>query len=475
MKMKNERPLVDALTTFVNEHPTSLHVPGHKNGLLTNLPNEIKQALTYDVTELSGLDDFHHPEEAIKEAEQLLAKTYESDASFFLVNGSTVGNLAMVYATCKAGDTIIVQRNAHKSIFHAIELVGANPVFISPEWDEETKTASHVETATLKEALGNYPHAKAVVFTTPTYYGLVSEQLEEQITLCHELNIPVLIDEAHGAHFVASKQFPKSALQLGADLVVQSAHKTLPAMTMGSYLHVRSNLIDIDVVNRYLRMLQSSSPSYMIMASLDDARHYVATYLESDYMYLNEKRNNFINGLKLIKGVEIVEVHDPLKLLLRVRGYSGYELKEALEQESVYVELADMEQVLMILPLLKQGVTYPFTSLRTRIKDAITNLLKTPKQQKVPLSMQLEVQKVSKPIVPITKARQSEQEWIPYTKAIGRISAELIIPYPPGIPLFVVGEKITVAKLTYLTDLLACGAEFQGNHQLQEKQICVLK
>ncbi len=473
--MKNERPLVDALTTFVNEHPTSLHVPGHKNGLLTNLPNEIKQALTYDVTELSGLDDFHHPEEAIKEAEQLLTKTYKSGASFFLVNGSTVGNLAMVYATCKAGDTIIVQRNAHKSIFHAIELVGADPVFISPEWDEETKTASHVETATLKEALGTYPHAKAVVFTTPTYYGLVSEQLEEQIILCHELNIPVLIDEAHGAHFIASKHFPQSALQLGADLVVQSAHKTLPAMTMGSYLHVRSNIIDIEVVNRYLRMLQSSSPSYMIMASLDDARHYVATYLESDYMYLYEKRDNFINALKLIKGVEIVEVQDPLKLLLRVRGYSGYELKEALEQENVYVELADMEQVLMILPLLKQGVPYPFTSLRTRIKEAITNLLKTTKQPKVPVSMQLEVQKVSKPIVPITKARQSEKEWIPYTKAIGRISAELIIPYPPGIPLFVVGEKITVAKLAYLTDLLAYGVDFQGNHQLQEKHICVLK
>ena len=473
--MKNERPLVDALTTFVNEHPTSLHVPGHKNGLLTNLPSEIKQALTYDVTELSGLDDFHHPEEAIKEAEILLAQTYGADASFFLVNGSTVGNLAMVYATCKAGDTIIVQRNAHKSIFHAIELVGANPIFISPEWDEATKTTSHVATNTLKEALDQYPFAKAVVFTTPTYYGLVSEQLEEQIAICHGFNIPVLIDEAHGAHFAASKHFPKSALQLGADIVVQSAHKTLPAMTMGSYLHVRSNLIDFETVNRYLRMLQSSSPSYMIMASLDDARHYVATYLESDYMYFSEKRNNFINALKLIKGVEIVEVDDPLKLLLRVSGYNGFELKESLEKENIYVELADMEQALIILPLLKQGVTYPFTSLRTRVKDAVTNLLKLPKQQKMPLTMQLESQKVSKPTISIEKARQSEKEWIPYTKAIGRISAELIIPYPPGIPLFVVGDKITVAKLAYLTDLLAYGAEFQGNHQLQEKRICVLK
>jgi len=473
--MRIERPIVEALTTFIKDNPTSLHVPGHKNGLLSHLPSVIKESLRYDLTELPGLDDFHHPEEAIKEAELLLAQTYGADTSFFLVNGSTVGNLAMVYAVCQSNDTIIVQRNAHKSIFHAIELVGAEPVYISPEWDEVTKTASHVETATLEQALRLYPHAKAVVFTTPTYYGLVNESLEEQIKLCHTLNIPVLIDEAHGAHFVASNHFPKSALQLGADIVVQSAHKTLPAMTMGSYLHVRSDLINIEKVNHYLRMLQSSSPSYLIMASLDDARQYVATYLESDYKYFLEKREHFISALNLIKGLDVVEVHDPLKLLLRVPGYSGFDLKDVLKDQNIYVELADMEQVLIILPLLKQGIAYPFTVLRTHIKDAITKLLISPRQQKVPLLMQLENQKVSKPITSIRKARQSEIEWIPYTKAIGRISAELIIPYPPGIPLFVVGEKITIGKLAYLTDLLAYNAEFQGNHQLQEKRICVLK
>ena len=473
--MRIERPIVEALTTFIKDNPTSLHVPGHKNGLLSHLPSVIKESLRYDLTELPGLDDFHHPEEAIKEAELLLAQTYGADASFFLVNGSTVGNLAMIYAVCQSNDTIIVQRNAHKSIFHAIELVGVEPVYISPEWDEVTKTASHVETATLEQALRLYPHVKAVVFTTPTYYGLVNECLEEQIKLCHTLNIPVLIDEAHGAHFVASNHFPKIALQLGADIVVQSAHKTLPAMTMGSFLHVRSNLINIEKVNHYLRMLQSSSPSYLIMASLDDARQYVATYLESDYKYFLEKREHFINAIKLIKGLDIVEVHDPLKLLLRVPGYSGFDLKDVLKEQNIYVELADMEQVLIILPLLKQGVAYPFTLLRTRIKDAIAKLLKLTRQQKVPLLMQFENQKVSKPITSITEARHSEKEWIPYTKAIGRISAELIIPYPPGIPLFVVGEKITVGKLAYLTELLTYGAEFQGNHQLQEKRICVLK
>lgn len=473
--MMKERPLVEALKKFVETNPMSLHVPGHKNGLLSNLPDIFKQSLKYDLTELSGLDDLHHPEEAIKEAQHLLAETYNSDFSYFLVNGSTVGNLAMIYATCHYNEYIIVQRNAHKSIFHAIELVGAKAVFLAPEWDEHTKTAGAVSTATLEEALQQYPQAKAVVFTYPTYYGVVSEALQIQIELCHNAKIPVLIDEAHGAHFQASENFPKSAIALGADVVVQSAHKTLPAMTMGSYLHVKSSLVSNERINHYLRILQSSSPSYLIMASLDDARNYISTYLESDYRFFTEKRRSFIEALSLIKNLEIVEVGDPLKILLRAKGYTGYELKDTLEAEGVFVELADLEQVLLIFPLIKRGVTYPFTSLRARIKEAIVKLNKLPKSIKKELAMDLEIQKVSSPVMSLTQVQQAEKEWISYTKAIGRISAEMIIPYPPGVPLFTIGEKITVAKLAYLTELLSFDADFQGNHQLDQKQICVIK
>lgn len=473
--MKKERPLLDTLMQFQEKKPLSMHVPGHKNGILSDLPPNIKEALKMDVTELTGLDDLHHPEEAIKEAQQLLAKAYGADESFFLVNGSTVGNLAMVYATCKPGDIILIQRNAHKSIFHAIELVGAEPVYIAPEWDGHTRTSSHVATQSLKKALHLYPMAKAAIFTYPTYYGLVNEELEEQIQLCHAMNIPVLVDEAHGAHLHVSETFPKSALQLGADVVVQSAHKTLPAMTMGSFIHIRSKLIEPKKIQHYLRMLQSSSPSYLIMASLDDARHYISTYLESDAQYLFEKRQNFINALTIIKGIEVIEVADPLKLLLRVNGYNGYQVKEQLEKQGVFVELADVHQVLLILPLIKHGKTYPFTTLRTKIKDAVQALQKLPKQEIKLNDVPLEQNKLSKPEKAIRQIRESETEWISYTKAIGRISAELLIPYPPGIPLFVVGEKITIAKLTHLSELLAHGAEIQGNHQLEQNLISVMK
>ncbi|HWL11633.1 MAG TPA: aminotransferase class I/II-fold pyridoxal phosphate-dependent enzyme, partial [Ureibacillus sp.] len=299
--MKRERPIVSALQKFAKEEPLSWHVPGHKHGVLSNLPETLKDALTYDLTELTGLDDYHHPEEAIAEAEILLANSYQASQSYFLVNGSTVGNLAMIYAACKRNEKIIVQRNAHKSIFHALELVGAKAIFVAPDWDEATATAGAVPAATLQEALELHPDAKAVVLTYPSYYGVAGKELELQIRMCHERKIPVLVDEAHGAHFIASESFPPSALQLGADVVVQSAHKTLPAMTMASFLHVNSNLIQAEKINHYLRMLQSSSPSYLLLASLDDARDYVDSYLESDAAYLNDKRNQWIETVRSIQ------------------------------------------------------------------------------------------------------------------------------------------------------------------------------
>lgn len=473
--MKNERPIVQALKKFVANEPQSLHVPGHKNGLLSNLPSEVKRALTYDVTELSGLDDFHQPEEVILEAEQLLAATYGASRSFFLVNGSTVGNLAMIYATCQKGDTVLVQRNAHKSIFHALELVGVNPVYMAPKWHTESQTAGCIELETLKQAVMSYPNAKAAIFTYPTYYGVTANDLAEQIKICHMHNIPVLVDEAHGAHLTVTEKLPASALDLGADIVVQSAHKTLPAMTMASFLHMRSTLVSEQKVNHYLRMLQSSSPSYLLLASLDDARSYVANYTEIDYVYLMEKRQQFIESVTASTDLQIVEVNDTLKLLIRAPGYTGFQLKEALEKMHVYVELADAKQVLIILPLLRHGDNYPFADLYIRMKEALILLKDMPSNEEMSEHANFEMTAITKPEYSFEEIEQAEKEWVPYMRTIGRIAASTIIPYPPGIPLLVGGEKITVAKLSQLDELLAIGAMFQGEHRLQEKLIQVIK
>jgi len=474
--LQKKKPIIEGLEGFRQQQNISFHVPGHKHGELSHLPQAFKDVMRYDVTELSGLDDLHYPEEMILEAEHLLADTYGAMKSFFLVGGSTVGNLAMIYATCQKGDTIIVQRNAHKSIFHAIELVGAKPIFVSPIWDERTLTATHVTFQDLKDAVENYSEAKAVVLTYPTYYGVTSNEIQQQIAYCHEKGIPVLVDEAHGAHFDACSLFQPSALSLGADVVVQSAHKTLPAMTMASFMHVRSELIEAEKIHHYLRMLQSSSPSYVLLASLDDARYYVQTYMESDGAYIIEKRNQWVEALRSVGSLEVIEVDDPLKLLLRVKGYSGFQLQKALEAEHVYGELADRNQVLFILPLLKQGHTYPFAEIRVRIKEAVTLLLETAKTDSSQASQAAyKFIPITEPIYTFNEIASLNKEWLPYMRTMGRISASMIIPYPPGIPFLVPGERITVAKLSQLEELLAAGATFQGNHRLTEKMIQVIK
>lgn len=470
--MTHRRPLIDALTAFQQQQPISFHVPGHKNGELSALPPEMRSALPYDLTEVTGLDDLHYPEEAIQEAQQLLAEAYGADQSFFLVNGSTVGNLAMVYAACQEGDTVIVQRNAHKSIFHALELAKAHPVYVAPEWDEESLTASGVAFADITAAVMAYPEAAAVILTYPNYYGMATAGLKETIAFCQSQGMAVLVDEAHGAHFQIGDPFPASALAYGADVVVQSAHKTLPAMTMGSFLHIQGNLVNREKIKKYLRMLQSSSPSYLIMASLDDARAFVQTYSQPDIRYFKDKRKQFIRGLKSIPRLEVFESDDPLKLMLRVEGYNGFQLKAQLEKAGIHAELADPYQVLLIMPLLKQIHAYPFAEVRKWVKEAIRELDQYPGDA---LAVKMPIQQtISVPDISYAQMDTETREWIPYTASVGRISAGMVVPYPPGIPLIVPGEKWTLEKLEGLADYLATGAQIQGEHRLEEKLICVL-
>ncbi|MET1012921.1 MAG: aminotransferase class I/II-fold pyridoxal phosphate-dependent enzyme [Paenisporosarcina sp.] len=469
-----KRPIVERMVQFFETKPVSFHVPGHKHGSLSELPRAFRDVMKFDYTELNGLDDYHHPEEVIDEAQLLLAKVYGADRSFFLVNGSTVGNLAMVYATCKEGDLVLVQRNAHKSIFHALELVGASPVFLTPEWDGKTETPTHISELTLKSALDMYPEAKALILTHPTYYGVTNPFMKKMIELAHLSNVPVLVDEAHGAHFNATDTFPTSSLDLGADVVVQSAHKTLPALTMGSYLHIQSNRVSSKKINTYLRMLQTSSPSYLLLASLDDARDYIDTFTQEDANSFTRIREQFVNGLNLIKKLSVIEVEDPLKLLLRVNGYSGFELQRKLEEQGVYSELADTTQVLFILPLLKRKHTFPFADIRMSIKSAVEELTKQP-AKKVHIDYIHDLEAISRLAKSYKEMDGCESEWILYTKAMGRISAGMVIPYLPGIPLFIRGEKITTNKLEMLADYLASGATIQGEHDLSRKLLLVFK
>lgn len=467
------RPLIQKLVEFKEKDPISFHVPGHKGGILSGLPIQMRTALSYDFTELDGLDDLHEPTGVILEAEKKLTTFYNSDKSFFLVNGSTVGNLAMIYAVCREGDTVIVQRNAHKSIFNALELTAARPVFVTPEWDSSTCTASTVTAEQINMAIDAHPEAKAVILTYPTYYGTTGEELEKIILFCHERKIPVLVDEAHGAHFVVGNPFPHSALNLGADVVVHSAHKTLPAMTMASFLHVRSNLVSSERVGHFLRMLQSSSPSYLLMASLDDARAYAENYHEEDKMAFMMRRNTFITNLRQIPDLQTIETDDPLKLIIRIEGVSGFDLQKELNMVGIYVELADFYQVLLVLPLLKKEHVYPFEEISNNIRLVAESMNESSKASYSVESL-LPNEKISQLFYTARELDELESKWIPFEQAVGTVAAASIIPYPPGIPLLLAGEKVTEWHVQSLMLLVTTGASFQGAIRVNKKQILVV-
>lgn len=474
--MKQDRtPLLDQLIYHHKNNPISLHVPGHKYGRLIQHPkySAYRDILKLDATELSGLDDLHHPEGIIMEAEMLLADVYGTKKSYFLVNGSTVGNLAMILAVLQKDNIVLVQRNCHKSILNGIELAQARPIFLGPDYDENWGVTGCVSPEIIARALEMYPEAKALIVTYPSYYGMVND-LQRIIRHAHDVNIPVLVDEAHGAHFISGGNFPKSSLQFGADIVVQSAHKTLPAMTMGSYLHLNSQRIEKNRLEHYLRILQSSSPSYPIMASLDMARNYIGNYSEDDHAYLHDQLARFIVGLSENDGIKVLNYKkqkgDPLKITLQSQTeLNGFEMQEAFENEGIFTELADPHNVLLVLPLLKKGMEFQFTEIITGINRALQSV-----KRKLRILNKVDYQ----PAISTLEVSREEtvglyQRKVSLLDSIGEIAAEKVTPYPPGIPLLFPGERITGTIIEQIQHLAETGARFQEGSIICQGEIYI--
>ncbi|MBP1970330.1 lysine decarboxylase [Virgibacillus natechei] len=409
------------------------------------------------MTEIPGLDDLHAPTEAIAEAENLAADFFQVDHTFFLVGGSTAGNLAMILATCNAGDKVIVQRNSHKSVMNGMELSGARPVFIAPEYDQMVGRYANPSLDTLREALRQHPDAKAVVLTYPDYFGKTYE-MKEMIDVVHAYHMPVLVDEAHGVHFSLGDPFPASALELGADVVVQSAHKMAPAMTMGSFLHMNSGLVSKEQIAHYLQMIQSSSPSYPLIASLDIARGFLATMKA-------EEINNTVQSATMVRTILQASVHwdilptdDPLKITLHLKdGLSAKNTARLFERQNIYPELVTHNQILFIHGLspfqkpnqLKKAVKSVGEQLKNQTNHAtieITKLFTHPIQE-LALSYQ--------------EMNQLNDKQVSFHEGIGHIAAEAVIPYPPGIPVILKGERITTEHIEIIEQLVERGINIQ--------------
>ncbi|MFC2948804.1 aminotransferase class I/II-fold pyridoxal phosphate-dependent enzyme [Virgibacillus sediminis] len=455
-------PLFEKLVEFHESRPVSFHVPGHKNGqvLSPSVRPYFHSLMHLDMTEIPGLDDLHAPEGVIAEAEKLAAAFFQSEHTYFLVGGSTAGNLAMILAACSPGDEVLIQRNSHKSIMNGLELSGARPVFLSPEYDGQVERYTSPYPAVLKEALDAYPNAKAVVLTYPDYFGRAYD-IKEMIDLAHTYDIPVLVDEAHGVHFPLGRLFPGSSLHAGADVVVHSAHKMAPAMTMASYLHVQSSLLQKERIEHYLQMIQSSSPSYPLLASLDAARAYLAALQEQDISHIKEsvrKVREILTASNCWNILPETPLDDPLKITLHVKhDIPAQDIASLFEAQGIYPELASHNQVLFIHGLA------PFNEL-DRLEKAVKSINERLKNK--PGRATIEIPELlSEPIQELALSYQEMTQLtnidVSFQQAEGRIAAEAVIPYPPGIPLILKGERIKAHQMDTLQELIKRGVRIQ--------------
>lgn len=493
-----QAPLFEQLNSLYASHPSSYHVPGHKYGqslslLRGTIDERALQAyeaiMQLDVTELSMTDDLHGPSGVIEQAQQLAAATFGAEQSFFLVGGSTAGNLAMVLAVCDPGDQIIVQRNAHKSVLNGLKLAGARAVFLMPQKEAGSGLDVVPSMEQIEEALTRYPEAKAVFLTNPSYYGL-SVDLEPYAQLVHRYGKILLVDEAHGAHYGLHERFPRSALQAGADAVVQSTHKTLTALTMGAMLHVQGPRMDRQALAEALRMVQSSSPSYPIMASLDIARAVIDSRGErlfergiavaDDFRrWVTEESDHYELASSLLRKGPDLTVHvDPLRVVLRSRGigFSGFELLKRLESFGCYAEMADIHYVVLLFGMgadpsdverLKQALTEIATQIDEQVLEPLTisEPITYSQLMSEPVLLSRRGAGVGSKTVEVVKLAHAE----------GLLAAEAVIPYPPGIPLIYEGERITADAIAMIQRLVHHGARCQGASDPTMRTIKVLR
>lgn len=479
---KARAPLYEAMVAHHMKKSVSLHVPGHKSGqgLLEEGTSFLQSVMSIDYTEITGLDDLHHPEGVILEAEQLAAECFGAEETYFLIGGSTVGNLAMIGAVCQKDDIILVQRNVHKSVIHGLILAGAQAVFLAPNVDPETGVATGLHMEDVKQAIEQYPTAKALFITNPNYYG-IGTQLKPFADFMHEKGKLLLVDEAHGAHFGFHEEVPASALSQGADAVVQSTHKMLTAMTMGAMLHVQGPRINRKAIRHLLAMLQSSSPSYPIMASLDLARKRMHTegqaWLEQGLGIMKEFRAG-LEELQVLRyyprpylqqsSGRTNETADPFKIAIYdpTHRLSGAELKDRLEAEGCFVEMTDgylvllvftpansREDMLRVLQVLS-NICLDITNHKQELKAPISNIIKLPIY--APISSPIGFDR--------SVVLQAATVEVQIEEAIGERSGDMVIPYPPGIPYLYPGEVITASVAESLVFLASQGIRFQGTH-----------
>ena len=497
---KEKQPgLLERLTEYAGSDAYPFHMPGHKRREIPDgIPGGFPDPYGIDITEIDGFDNLHHAEGILKDAMETAAAIYGADRSWYLVNGSTCGILSAVFAATENGGKILTARNCHKAVYHAICLNRLETEYLYPEEITEFRINGGIRAEDVRKALekdamrcagnsgdvrGKITKIQAVLITSPTYEGVVSD-IRAIADAAHEYGIPLIVDEAHGAHLEYADQchgFPKSALEYGADLVIQSLHKTLPSFTQTAILHVKGKLVDQDRVSRYLSMFQTSSPSYLFMAGMERCIRYMDGDGRNEMIRYEKRLERFMERMEGLQVLEVLDREicgkyrtvagwDPSKIVvstMRAEDFHGEELAETLRRKyHLEMEMTAPEYVIAMTSLMdtEEGFERLGTAL-LEIDGVLRRRMESGRKEKAASETPEGLEsKLSHPVrrMLICEAMDADTERTAFQDTVGKVSAEFVYLYPPGIPIIAPGEVFTDAIVEKIMAYKAAGLLVQG-------------
>lgn len=461
--------ILDKLLELKEKDAYPLHMPGHKRNEAF-MPYDFR---TMDITEFDGVDNLHNPKGIIAKSQEAMAELLGADESFYLVNGGSSGMIASILGCCNPGDSVLIASNCHKSVYHALVLAGVKPIYISPQITEESLCGG-ISVRDMFRAFDNY-NIKAMVVTSPTYEGFTCN-INTIADVVHKNNAILIVDECHGAHFVFSDFFPHSALSEGADVVVNSWHKTLPALNQAAVLSINGTRVNRLRIKEAVSMLNTTSPSYPILASIDYARELLTVDKNCFTQYLEvllDARHELAHCkvLKLVndsfKGDNDIFDLDISKFTIMVRAeITGKELADILlNKYNIQIEMAGAHHIIAMTSVADdpRGIKKFVKAIRDIDKKLERKFI-----EKLPLN----VRSVHEPDMLPRDVYYAEKEIIPLSEAINRIPANIIMPYPPGIPIVTLGSRLTQEHIQEINALLQLDVNIIG---IDENSIIVVK
>ena len=490
--MKQEELLINRLAAYARSDMYPFHMPGHKrrtgpeDSFMNSCVDSFTNPFAVDITEIEGFDNLHHPEGILKDSMKWAADVYGSDQTYYLINGSTGGILAAVCGSVSRGGRILVSRNCHKSVYHGICLNQLKTSYVYPQEIEGLGIQGGITAEDVDRMLNRYMDTQAVLIVCPTYDGIVSD-IEAIARIVHRAGLPLIVDEAHGAHFRYDAMFPVSALDLGADVVIQSVHKTLPSLTQTALLHIKCNrpdggcYADRERIDRYIHMVQSSSPSYVLMASIENSIYQMEQTDTAPYgkqLHRLRRRLGQMRHLRLadtgLIGQAGIRDLDISKIVVSTRGtclypaedgltgFTGAQLDDILRREyHLEMEMCGADYVTAITTVMDSGEGLErLGDALTRIDSQLTDAGYKPDgrkgNQKSVYSMRCDT------AMSMGEAMEEKMASVGLEDSAGCISGEFVYIYPPGIPIVAPGEWISRPILEVILEYRDKGLPVQG-------------